>query len=61
MAKKDSSSSSNSTSRIAIVTCKCNHTFQDLTYGIKRRVANRCGTKDNYKYRCTVCLTEHKK
>lgn len=36
-----------------ILTCDCNHDFQDKRYGYKRRVFNRC--KETNKFRCTVC------
>ena len=35
--------------------CKCNHEFQDKTYGSKMRVMTP-GTKN---YSCTVCNTKH--
>ena len=40
-----------------IVWCSCVHKFQDVKYGKGKRVANNC-TKDDGKYRCTVCKTE---
>lgn len=35
-----------------IISCKCEHTFQDELYGKGRRVHNACL---NNKARCTVC------
>ena len=37
-----------------ILTCSCNHKFQDETYGVNKRVHNVGGT-DGSKYKCTVC------
>lgn len=44
-----------------IISCTCQSTFQDLTYGKQRRLMNHApskGAKPN-RYRCTVCKKEH--
>ena len=42
-----------------IVSCTCNSAFQDTTYGVGRRVFNRCPEVAKRRYaRCTVCGTE---
>lgn len=40
-----------------ILTCTCDHNYQDEKYGHKKRVMNETkgGTPDNKEYRCTVC------
>lgn len=40
-----------------IITCTCEHRFQDERYGVGRRYANRLKTPD--KVRCTVCGVVH--
>lgn len=44
---------------MAIMTCVCNHPFQDGKYGYKRRVANATGVAKSMMssggHRCTVC------
>ncbi len=45
---------------VKIVQCKCDHKFQDDTYGKNKRVANECDNKTTKEYRCTVCGTKHK-
>lgn len=39
--------------------CECKHPYQDRKYGKGRRVMNKCASKINAFYRCTVCLKEH--
>lgn len=43
--------------RTKIVKCTgCRvHAYQDNKYGLFMRVANRAGTADNPRWRCTVC------
>lgn len=44
-----------------VITCKCNHAFQDKEYGKKNRLHNKCKSNDKLTrevYRCTVCLIE---
>jgi len=48
--------------KIAIVTCKCNHPYQDNKYGINNRVANLAVKKSTPTvgaYRCVVCGEIH--
>lgn len=45
---------------MAIMTCVCDHPFQDKRYGDKRRVANETAASvrslgQNSGHRCTVC------
>lgn len=42
-----------------IMTCTCDHKFQDETYGNKRRVHNLMASKkgNQTQWRCTVCAT----
>jgi len=39
-----------------ILTCDCNHKFQDRTYGKNKRIHNSTAKG----WRCTVCDTEKK-
>jgi hypothetical protein len=41
-----------------VVSCDCNHEYQDSKYGKNRRVANNC--KDGKSATCTVCGRGHK-
>ena len=43
-----------STGATAILSCTCNHAFQDARYGSKRRVHNPI-LKPQPGFRCTVC------
>lgn len=44
-----------------ILTCTCEHKFQDGKYGKYRRVHNRVNPSSNVEeYRCTVCGKERK-
>ena len=42
-----------------IVTCTCQHEYQDKKFGKNKRAANPMGTKSGGKYRCTVCAKVH--
>lgn len=41
----------------AILTCECQHEWQDAQYGSQKRVMNRIKQNDNScnTYKCTVC------
>jgi len=42
-----------------ILSCTCDHDYQDKKYGKGRRVHNQVQSQPgNEKYRCTVCLKE---
>ena len=43
-----------------ILSCICNHDFQDLTYGKTRRLMNNIKNKivSELMYRCTICNRE---
>lgn len=45
---------------VKIIECKCDHKWQDETYGIGKRVFNSAKkVKEGlYTYICTVCLNE---
>ena len=36
-----------------LITCKCNHEFQDNLYGISKRIGNV--NENGEKVKCTVC------
>jgi hypothetical protein len=38
-----------------ILTCVCEHDYQDQVYGSKKRVCNQVQKPDTNHYRCTVC------
>lgn len=40
-----------------IVTCTCQHSYQDSKHGLHQRVANPMKNRDQA--RCTVCLKVH--
>ena len=43
-------------STVKVVSCSCEHGYQDKKYGNKKRVANLTqGDKAKPKHRCTVC------
>jgi hypothetical protein len=50
--------------KIAYVSCKCKHEFQDRLYGARVRVANLAmksvkGGSESVDVRCTVCGVSH--
>ena len=43
-----------------IITCTCEHAYQDLKYGTNKRVCNQKVNKSGAAaFRCTVCCKEH--
>lgn len=49
-----------STSTTKAISCSCKHYWQDIWYGLGKRVHNKCGSGDSASYRCTVCGKETK-
>ena len=51
-----------SQNQTAVVACKCQHPFQDATYGKGQRVTtpdNKAQSTGQFRVRCTVCSREH--
>ena len=43
---------------IKILTCSCEHEYQDKLYGKHKRVHNQTKKQNGEVYRCTVCSKE---